>query len=117
MRKIDTFLRSDAFFMKWPVQSLRSTTFSSTFVCSITANDFSCSLSLAAISFRSLSPSPELQQGLDFLQSRSGHPAGGYGGGYGYEDPTSLLPVRKLQESESGTSEKLFLYILIYLFI
>ena len=59
----------------------------------------------------------EIAQGLDYLQSRSGHPAGGYGGGYGYEDPTSLLPVRKLQESESGTSEKLFLYILIYLFI
>lgn len=36
----------------------------------------------------------DLQQaGLDYLQSRSGQPAsGGYGGGYGYQDSTSLLP-------------------------
>merc|ERR1712227_515576 len=34
----------------------------------------------------------DIQQGLEFIQSRSGQASGGHGGYGGYSDPTSLLP-------------------------
>ena len=49
----------------------------------------------------------DIQQGLEFIQSRSGQASGGHGGYGGYSDPTSLLPVsyERGRGRHSGTVE------------